>query len=487
MKKNSSLYTRLEIPPDASPEQIRRAYREAARKLHPDKNIDPGDTQLFLEIQEAYEVLSDPERRAEYDANLEQDAGQFQPITINTLYSRSKLPRIKEPQLIYVTIGISPRDDDNSAYSPPTNICLVIDSSTSMQGVCMDTVKETAIQLTRQLKPNDVFSLVSFNDRAEVLISGGTNQDYHKISSRIRMLQTGGGTEIFQGLQAGVSEVTNYRRRGSFNHVILLTDGHTYGDEAACLELASQAASLGFGITALGIGTRWNDIFLDSIASRTGGASIFIASPDQIPESLSEVFDGIRRSFAENINYRFELGPSVELKYAFRLQPQAGPLGVDSPLVLGKIPKNGNSSMILEFLVKEVPRDVKFLNLTNGSLLLNSPSPQEKPVEIRLDLTRDIGSTTTFEAPPPSIMQAMSRLTLYRMQEQAQKELESGHAKEATRRLQNLATHLLSMGESDLALAVLKEVDNINNSRSLSDEGIKRIKYGTRSLIRPPS
>lgn len=485
MSKKSNLYALLDLPIDATPEQVRRAYREAARRLHPDINVQPGDTQLFMEIQEAYDILSDPEKRSEYDASIGPELDNLQPVQINTLFSRSKLPRIKEPQLIYATISLAQRENGSSPLSFPTNLCLVIDSSTSMQGVCMDTVKETAIELTRLMKPHDVFSLVSFNDRAEVLISGGTKQDYPKFASTIRMLKTGGGTEIYQGLQAGVSEVSKNRRKGCFNHVILLTDGHTYGDEPACQDLATQAANAGIGITTLGIGTRWNDIFLDSIASKTGGNSIYIANPDQIHDSLSEVFNGISKSITENITYRFELGPAVELKYAFRLQPDAAPLGIESPLKLGGIPRNGTSSLILEFLVQEVPKDISYLSLAKGRITLGNPTPPEKPIEIRLDLTREIGSTTTFESPPPSIMQAMSRLTLYRMQEQAQKELKAGHAKEATRRLQNLATHLLSLGESDLALAVLKEVDNINNSRNLSEEGIKRIKYGTRSLIKP--
>jgi Ca-activated chloride channel homolog len=487
MSKNSNLYDRLDLPIDASAEQIRRAYREAARRLHPDKNIEVGDTQLFMDIQEAYETLSDPEKRSKYDASLGPELTNLQPVKINTLYSRSKLPRISEPQLIYVTVSIAPSNENNSSLTAPINLCLVIDSSTSMQGVCMDTVKETAIELMRQLKPADIFSLVSFNDRADILVSGGTHLDCQKYSSKIRMLRTGGGTEIFQGLQAGVSQVSNHRKRGIFNHVILLTDGHTYGDEEACLELASQAASLGIGITALGIGSRWNDIFLDSITTRTGGNSFYISNPDQIQPALSEVFNGISKTFADNITYRYDLSPSVELKYAFRLKPEAGPLEVESPLKLGSIPKNESSSLILEFLVQQVPKDVNYLYLSKGRVSMGNPVTPDRPIDIRLDLGREIGSTTSFETPPPSIMQAMSRLTLYRMQEQAQKELETGHAKEATRRLQNLATHLLSMGESDLALAVLKEVDNIKHTHSLSEEGSKRIKYGTRSLIKPSS
>src|SRR5829696_4897997 len=62
------LYKVLEVSKDASQDAIRRSYRRLARKYHPDAN--PGDKKAedrFKEIQHAYEVLSKPEKRREYD------------------------------------------------------------------------------------------------------------------------------------------------------------------------------------------------------------------------------------------------------------------------------------------------------------------------------------------------------------------------------------------------------------------------------------
>src|SRR5918911_152872 len=62
------LYKVLEVSKEASQDEIRRSYRRLARKYHPDAN--PGDRaaeERFKEIQQAYEVLSNPEKRSEYD------------------------------------------------------------------------------------------------------------------------------------------------------------------------------------------------------------------------------------------------------------------------------------------------------------------------------------------------------------------------------------------------------------------------------------
>ena len=60
-------YALLGVPRNASTEQLRRAYREAAQRLHPDRNVSPGETELFLDVGQAYETLIDKDLRKVYD------------------------------------------------------------------------------------------------------------------------------------------------------------------------------------------------------------------------------------------------------------------------------------------------------------------------------------------------------------------------------------------------------------------------------------
>ena len=64
---SQSYYDILGVARDADGDSIKSAFRAKARKLHPDVSDDPDAGKKFSELNEAYEVLSDPEKKAKYD------------------------------------------------------------------------------------------------------------------------------------------------------------------------------------------------------------------------------------------------------------------------------------------------------------------------------------------------------------------------------------------------------------------------------------
>ncbi|KAI9256610.1 hypothetical protein BDA99DRAFT_441673 [Phascolomyces articulosus] len=89
MVKETKYYESLEVNPEATESELKKAYRKLALKYHPDKNPDAGDK--FKEISHAYEVLSDPDKRRMYDQFGEEGlsgAGMGDAMDANDLFSQ---------------------------------------------------------------------------------------------------------------------------------------------------------------------------------------------------------------------------------------------------------------------------------------------------------------------------------------------------------------------------------------------------------------
>ncbi len=483
MTQRPDYYAILGILWDATQEQVKRAYLEAAQRLHPDKNLAPGETEIFLEVQQAYETLSNPKRRRDYDATLSREETPTGPILHEVLYSRPQLVRLDEDQLIYVLLNLQGSRADEVLPAPPLNICLVLDRSTSMKAEKMDLLKAAAIQFLRDIREQDIFSVVVFSDRAEVIIPAAHQSDRQKLETRIRDIQAGGATELMQGLQSGLNEVRQGRDARHINHIILLTDGQTYGDEGACLELATLASQEGVGISAMGLGAGWNDTFLDQLAGRTGNTSQYIANPKDIHKLLAEKFQSLSRLLAEEVTLDGKLSEGILLNYAFRLQPESGPVSLGERIRLGPILHEVGLSVLFEFMVQPSALKGMDTSLLDGTLKISMASHPTPPPPIRLNFRREIADDPGDTPPPPPILQALSKLTLYRMQERARQESQAGEFERATRSLKNLAVHLLEQGHQDLANTVLLEAEHLQRKGSFSPAGDKEIKYGTRALL----
>ncbi|MEJ2208932.1 MAG: DnaJ domain-containing protein [Anaerolineae bacterium] len=488
MQFESDYYAVLGIEADADERSIKRAYRHLARRFHPDLSEDEDAAHRFREIQEAYELLIDPLKREAYDHwRRQQGWDRPLPIVLRVSPSQQVMPCLAEPQVLYALIEMLP-STEIEAQRLPLNLCLVLDRSTSMKGGRLQQVKEAARYIVDQMNDEDVLSLIVFDDRAELLLPGRRNVDRLAARSAISHIQANGGTEILQGLQLGWQQIQRWHTPDRVSHLLLLTDGQTYGDEEGCLEMATLAAQEHVSLTLMGVGSDWNDQLLDQMAELSGvpSASVYIDSTSKIVKAFHDRIHGLGSIFARDLVLALHLGEGTSLKEAFLVAPQISPLRfVDGQVKLGALQKENPQAVILEMLVpSQEPGEHRLAQIDLEAMV---PSVGNQPVRARqaLTLTFDtrIGQRSSI---PPDIVSAMGKLTIYKMQERAMSDLEMGLIEPAVARFKTMATRLLDIGEVELARAALLEAGRLAQTGSLSAAGRKKIRYGTRGLTIMP-
>jgi len=480
-------YSVLGVSPTAKPNDIKRAYRRLARRLHPDANPNHAGAALqFQEISSAYNLLSDPIGKQKCDDTLaaRQNSGDTY-FTLRVTPSKRAITPMPEEQVIYLLAEIyaAPQSTQAPAVITPINLTLVLDQSNSMKGARIEKVKAATQRLIDDLSKDDIISVITFNDRANVIIPASPVEDKAQLKARVGVIGASASTEIFQGLQHGIEENRKYLSPKVVNHVLLLTDGNTYGDEERCLALAETAATEGIALSTLGLGHDWNDEFLEKLVSPSGGSTTFIKSASGVVRFFNDHVRSLTNAFAERIQLCIAPDPDVTLEMAFKLSPNPKPLELEEGVLqLGSLQANRPITVLLQF---QLPANMKtgFRNIGRlvaaGSILQNHHQFFQSVSDISIEITRH----PMQEEPPAAVMDALSKLTLFRMQERARSAVEAGDIEEATRQLEYLATRLFELGQATLATATLSEIKQLSNSRDFSDAGKKTLRYSTRALV----
>jgi len=368
-----NFYNLLGLPFDATQEEIRKAYFDSAKKHHPDLHTSFALRERFIEIQNAYEILSDEEKRKDYNNQLEYPKEQDKSIQINAYYSRSVIPLISEPQAFYLLLDIFSTENIKEEDLPTINLCIVLDKSTSMQGEIMDNLKKEIINLVHELKEDDIISIVTFSDRAETVLSPIKVKNFGNEVAKIYSIFASGSTEILRGLQEGLSILRNVEN-SSPKLLYLITDGHTYGDEAECFRIVHEASDEGIIFQAVGVGKDWNDDFLDNLSRISGGETQFVTSSQELYNLLKQKLHNFSVIFSKSVKISFNLHPNIKINYAFRLSPDLSRLDAGSEVHMGSLYSGQHLRVIFELLIDELPINVNEIRLSHGSIKLEIPS-----------------------------------------------------------------------------------------------------------------
>ena len=474
-------YAILGVLPTAPAAEISIALNRQVKRF-PEEERDPAGNPAFRELVVAYRMLSDPERRAAYDkTRVTSTVGASEALMVQTLVSQADLRAMAEDQVLYLLLSVS-ANPALMGKKPAVNLSLVIDRSTSMEGARIREVKAAAAAIVDRLERPDSLSLITFSDRAQAIVPAMRVDNKPLIKSQISQISTGGATEILRGLQLALTELRKGRRGSQVSHLILLTDGRTYGDAEGCIELAIKAAAEGIGISALGIGHEWNDLFLDALVAPSGGSSAYLEGPERIDSYLAERLQSLGQSFAQDLHLRLELSPRISVRSVDMLSPSPHPMAHSGrSMAVGMLQHNAPLSMLAELIVQ--PHSPGETSRVKADISANIISTGQRAQHFCSELQLSFEHNPPVRPPLPAVERAVNKVNLYRMSEKAREEAEQGQIQQATRRMKRVATHLLNVGHGQLAQAALDEAVHIARTGDLSITGRKRLKYGTRALI----
>jgi len=409
-------------------------------------------------------------------------------IRLQRTVSRAILGESSEPQLLYVLLEAAAEGLATQLPKLPLNMCLVIDRSSSMRGERLNQVKEAAGKIIDQLSQDDLFSLVVFNDRADVVVPAQHVADKSDLKRAVGTIEAAGGTEMANGMGLALQEIQKPLLARGISRLLLLTDGRTYGDESRCVEVARRAQGRGIGLTALGIGTEWNEDLLETMTARENSRAQYIASAQEITTVFADELKRLHSVFAQQVRIQLAARPGGLVRAFDRVRPFLAPVQIaeESDLhwsgALGDWPGSDVQAFLIEIVAP--PLGVGDHPLLKIALRYDLPSAnlRDQVAEEIVRVTVQPADQVTYQV-DSTVKYWLERLVAYRLQSSAWQDVEAGRLDEATRRLQMAGTRLFDAGEVALAQTVQEEATRLLRSGNTSDEGRKRIKFGTRGLM----
>jgi len=205
-----------------------------------------------------------------------------------------------------------------SHVRPRIDLALVIDTSGSMAGDKIANARGAALALVDSLEDGDIVSVDTFSDDARVLVTPTAidAMTRARIRSVIEEVRVGGGTNMFDGLSLGESQVARAPSTHAVRRVVLLSDGMANvgpsSPEALGL-LAERGLAQGAQVTSLGVGIDYDERTLNALAVRSSGRLYHLGELREMASILRREMDLLGSTVASDAFVEIVPANGVEL------------------------------------------------------------------------------------------------------------------------------------------------------------------------------
>ncbi|WP_013323250.1 vWA domain-containing protein [Gloeothece verrucosa] len=371
----------------------------------------------------------------------------------------------------------------------PLNLCLVLDHSGSMGGRPLETVKKAAIELVKQLNPEDRVSVIAFDHRAKVIVPNQGIEDLNTVIEQIKALRAAGGTAIDEGLKLGIKE-SALGKQERVSQIFLLTDGENeHGDNERCLKLAQVASDYNITLNTLGFGNHWNQDVLEKIADSAGGSLSYIENPEKALEEFSRLFSRAQSIGLTNAHLIIDLLPQAslaQLKPIAQVEPETVELTVQSEgtrhtVRLGDLMVDQERVVLINLYINQLSPGIQTIG--KAQVRFDDPALSQTGI-LSETIPLNVEVQTVYQPEPnDQVRQSILALAKYRQTQIAEEKLKQGDRIGAATLLQTAAKTALQLGDQGAATILQSSATRLQMGEDLSEAERKKTRIVAKTRL----
>lgn len=231
----------------------------------------------------------------------------------------------------------------------PINVAIALDRSGSMlKEYKLEQARHAVVYLLERLTEVDIFSLVTFGNKPEIIVESVPPIDKIAIKRKLSSIRASGSTALYDGWKFACGEVEKNIYKNFINRVIVITDGLANRGEThpkRICDSVSKQAKLGISTSTIGLGSDFCEDLLQKMALKGDGNYWYIENPKFLKDIFEGELNGISSTTARRLSLKIETkNPNVKIDVLNDLPIE------DNYVKLGDIQLNSIIKVAVQFI-----------------------------------------------------------------------------------------------------------------------------------------